>query len=80
MLGREKAAAVGGIEIYISSKKPEGVPDENWLPINREDISMDPMVSISAPDAKKMEMWKTPRLEIQSAANQAQGLEPKGAV
>ncbi|MCZ6810259.1 MAG: DUF1214 domain-containing protein [Proteobacteria bacterium] len=64
-----KLNADGGIEIYISAKKPEGVPDENWLPINREDISMDAMLRIYAPDAEKMKTWKTPQLEMLPAAN-----------
>jgi hypothetical protein len=64
-----KLNAEGGIEIYISAKKPEGVPDENWLPINREDIGMDAMLRIYAPDAEKMKTWKTPQLEMLPAAN-----------
>ncbi len=59
----------GGIEIYISAKKPEGVPDENWLPINRQDIGMDAMFRIYAPDAEKMKTWKTPQLEMLPAAS-----------
>ncbi len=59
----------GGIEIYISAKQPEGVPDENWLPINRAEIDMDAMFRIYAPDAERMKTWKTPRLEMLSAAN-----------
>lgn len=31
----------GGIEIYVSAEKPEGVPMENWLPINRNDEDLD---------------------------------------
>jgi hypothetical protein len=27
----------GGIEVNIAAEKPEGVPEENWLPINRKD-------------------------------------------
>ena len=27
----------GGIEIHVAAEKPEGVPEENWLPINRGD-------------------------------------------
>ncbi len=64
-----KLNADGGIEIYISAKKPEGVPDENWLPINRKDIAMDAMFRIYVPDAEKMKTWKTPRLEMLPAAN-----------
>ncbi len=64
-----KLNADGGIEIYISAKKPEGVPDENWLPINRKDIGLDAMLRIYAPDAEKMKTWKTPRFEMLPAAN-----------
>jgi hypothetical protein len=64
-----KLNADGGIEIYISARKPEGVPDENWLPINRKDIGMDAMFRIYAPDAEKMKTWKTPQLEMLPAAN-----------
>ena len=64
-----KLNADGGIEIYISAKKPEGVPDENWLPINRKDISIDAMFRIYAPDAEKMKTWKMPQLEMLPAAN-----------
>jgi hypothetical protein len=64
-----KLNADGGIEIHISAKKPKGVPDENWLPINRKDIGMDAMFRIYSPDAKKMKTWKTPQLEMLPAAN-----------
>jgi hypothetical protein len=59
-----KLDAKGGIAIYISAKKPDGVPPENWLPINREDIDLDPMFRIYGPDAQKMKTWKTPRFEM----------------
>ncbi len=64
-----KLNADGGIEIYISAKKPEGVPDENWLPINREDIGLDTLFRIYAPDAERMKTWKTPQLKMLPAAN-----------
>jgi hypothetical protein len=54
----------GGIEIYVSVTKPEGVPEENWLPINREDIGINGMFRIYAPDAEKMKTWKTPQFEM----------------
>ena len=53
----------GGIEIYIAAKKPKGVPDENWLPINREDINLDLIMRIYVPDWDKMETWKQPKAE-----------------
>jgi hypothetical protein len=59
-----KLNAEGGIEIVISAKKPEGVPDENWLPINRADIDLSLMYRIYAPDAEKMKTWKMPQPEI----------------
>ena len=59
----------GGIEIYISEKQPEGVPAENWLPLNRGDIDMDAMFRIYAPDAEKMKTWETPMLEMLPEAN-----------
>jgi hypothetical protein len=64
-----KLNADGGIEIYISAKKREAVPDENWLPINRENVRMDAMLRIYAPDAEKMKTWKTPQFEMLPAAN-----------
>jgi hypothetical protein len=54
----------GGIEIFISAKKPEGVPNENWLPINRGDIELNLMYRIYAPDAEKMKTWKMPQPEL----------------
>ncbi len=54
----------GGIEIFISAEKPEGVSDENWLPINRDNIDLSLMYRIYAPDAEKMKTWKMARPEI----------------
>ena len=59
----------GGIDIHFAANKPEGVPDENWLPINRAEIDIDAMFRIYAPDAERMKTWKTPRLEMLPAAN-----------
>ncbi len=56
-----KLNAEGGIEIVISAKKPEYVPNENWLPINRGDINLNAMFRIYAPDAEKMKTWKMPQ-------------------
>jgi hypothetical protein len=52
-----KLNADGGIEIYVSAAKPKGVPDENWLPINRENIGINGMFRIYAPDVEKMKTW-----------------------
>jgi len=53
----------GGIEIYVSAEKPEGVPAENWLPINRKDEGLDMVMRIYAPDLEKMKTWKAPKAE-----------------
>jgi len=54
----------GGIEIYVSAVKPDSVPKENWLPINRGDLGINGMLRIYAPDADKIKMWKTPQFEM----------------
>ena len=53
----------GGIEIHIAAEQPQGVPDENWLPINRQDEVLDVIMRIYAPDMEKMETWKAPMAE-----------------
>jgi hypothetical protein len=56
-----KLDADGGIEIYVSAAQPEGVPEENWLPINREDIDINTQFRIYVPDAERMKTWKIPQ-------------------
>jgi hypothetical protein len=56
--------ADGGIEIYVSVTKPEGVPDENWLPTNGQNIGINGMFRVYAPDVEKMTTWKTPQFEM----------------
>jgi len=53
----------GGIEIYISAQKPQGVPEENWLPINRGNEVLDVIMRIYAPDMEKMKSWTAPKAE-----------------
>jgi len=53
----------GGIEIHIAAEKPEGVPEENCLPINRGDEALDLVMRIYAPDVEKMKTWTTPKAE-----------------
>lgn len=50
----------GGIEVYVAADKPEGVPEENWLPINRKDENMDVVLRIYVSDLEKMKNWKAP--------------------
>lgn len=53
----------GGIEIYIASEKPEGVPEENWLPIERKDINLSPTLRIYQADLDVMKTWTVPFAE-----------------
>jgi hypothetical protein len=54
----------GGIAIYIAAKKPDGVPDENWLPINRKDEDLSVNLRIYVPDVQKMKTWKAPKAKM----------------
>ena len=53
----------GGIEIHIAAEKPEGVPEENWLPIERKDLDLSPQLRVYVPDLEKMETWEAPKAE-----------------
>jgi hypothetical protein len=53
----------GGIDIYIAAKKRTGVPEENWLPINRKDEAIGAVMRIYVPDMEKMKTWKAPKAE-----------------
>jgi hypothetical protein len=54
----------GGIEISVAAEKPEGVPEENWLPINRQDENLDIILRVYEPDLDKMKTWTPPRAEV----------------
>ncbi len=53
----------GGIAIYIAAEKPDDVPEENWLPINREDIEIGPIMRLYEPDLKRFASWSAPKAE-----------------
>jgi hypothetical protein len=53
----------GGIAIYIAAEQPEGVPDENWLPLVRGDYAIDIIMRIYAPDLEKFAAWTPPVAE-----------------
>ena len=53
----------GGIEIHVAAEKPEGVADENWLPIKREDKELSIILRAYVPDQDKMKYWKAPVAE-----------------
>ena len=53
----------GGIEIYVADKKPDGVPEENWLPIDRKDEDIDIILRVYVADLEKMKTWEAPKAE-----------------
>jgi hypothetical protein len=53
----------GGIAIFIAAEQPEGVPVENWLPIQRKDENIDVILRIYVPDLEKFQTWTTPKAE-----------------
>jgi len=59
--GGVKLNADGGIEIYVAAEQPPGVPDENWLPLNRGDYGIDTIMRIYAPDMERLATWEAPR-------------------
>ncbi len=61
--GGMKLNSDGGIDIYVAAEKPEGVPEENWLPIARKDMGLSFMMRVYAPDLEKYKTWKAPKAE-----------------
>jgi hypothetical protein len=59
-----KLNADGGIDIHIAAKQPAGVPQENWLPLNRGDEGIDLSLRIYAPDLEKMKTWRAPAAQL----------------
>jgi len=53
----------GGIAIWIAAERPDGVPEENWLPIERGDVDIDVILRIYAPDLEKYKTWTAPKAE-----------------
>jgi hypothetical protein len=52
--------AEGGIDVYIAAEAPEGVPPENWLPINRKDEDIDVILRVYVPDPEAVGSWSSP--------------------
>ncbi|MCL7961156.1 MAG: DUF1214 domain-containing protein, partial [marine benthic group bacterium] len=52
--------ADGGIEIWIAHEQPDGVPEENWLPIPREDLDLSLTMRVYVPDLEAYEGWSPP--------------------
>ena len=61
--GGMKLDADGGIAIYISAEQPQGVPDENWLPIERKDEDLSVIMRLYAPDLERFDSWAAPQAE-----------------
>ena len=53
----------GGIEIHIAAERPDGVPEENWLPVIRRDEALDLVMRIYAPDLERLATWEAPKAE-----------------
>jgi len=51
----------GGIRIVIAAEQPEGVPEENWLPIERGDTDLDVNMRLYSPDLEKFKVWTAPK-------------------
>ncbi len=51
----------GGIDIYIAAEQPEGVPEENWLPLVRGDYEIDVILRLYNPDLEAFENWSPPQ-------------------
>jgi hypothetical protein len=47
----------GGIRIVVAAEQPEGVPEENWLPIERRDVDLNVIMRIYSPDLEKFKSW-----------------------
>jgi Protein of unknown function (DUF1214). len=54
----------GGLEVYISAEKPDGVPAENWLPINRQDEQLDILLRLYDPDLEQYKNYVAPKAEM----------------
>jgi len=53
----------GGMAIYVAAEKPEGVPEANWLLLNRGDYGIDLVLRLYVPDLKQYREWEPPRAE-----------------
>ncbi len=53
----------GGIAIYISAEKPEGVPAENWIPINRKEELLGVTLRMYEPNIEEYIHYTLPIIE-----------------
>ncbi len=54
----------GGIAIHIAAERPEGAPEENWLPLVRGDYQIDVVMRLYVPDLERFKSWTPPKAEI----------------
>ena len=59
--GGMQLRADGGIDIHIAVSKPDGVPEANWLPLNRGDYGIDVILRLYNPDLEKFRTWSPPK-------------------
>jgi hypothetical protein len=55
--------ADGGIDIYIAAERPDGVPMENWLPVNRGDYGLSVILRVYVADMERFQTWSPPQAE-----------------
>ena len=53
----------GGIDVYVAAKQPVGVPQENWLPIERKDEALSLILRVYVPDQDQFKKWTPPKAE-----------------
>jgi hypothetical protein len=53
----------GGIAIYVAAERPEGVPLDNWPPIDRVDLDLSAQMRLYEPDLDAYESWRPPVAE-----------------
>lgn len=51
----------GGITMSVATRKPGGVPEENWLPIVRRDENVDLILRTYVPDLEKFKSSRPPQ-------------------
>jgi len=71
--GGMKLDADGGIAIHIATEKPKGVPEENWLPLNRGDYGIDVILRLYHPALEKFKAWSPPKAERVGGSNSKVG-------
>jgi len=66
----------GGITIAIAAEKPADVPEDNWLPINRADYGIGPVMRLYEPDLDRFSRWPPPVATIEGHQFQTRDSRP----